>query len=331
MITEPSPDHPYNAVSGIKALGSLAALVACTAGGAAGGAAGALTASLLNGSNIGQVTRNTLTGAFWGAISGFLMYGAGEGTFLESLFKHTFSQGWLEGIQGGNMFHGFMMGAVSGAGGNYIHNNLQAIGRFGEISANAILSGTVSELGGGKFANGAITGAFSIMFNDMMHEMRSNRRKYHDLIIYGKNKMKNRIDAMKRMIERSKFTGNEVCAAILEDGSVVIYHDSESTSESCIGYHNDGTRNGKNVETYHNMNNGKDYVIKTYLHTHPYSDCKDNYLCVSQEDFDNAYEFNNEINILFLDGSFYRQTALPGYTMDPLNYRGNVFDKSFAY
>lgn len=155
----------YNAVSGIKAFGSLAALVACTAG----GAAGALTASLLNGSNIGQVTRNTLTGAFWGAVSGFLMYGAGEGTFLESLFKHTFSQGWLEGIQGGNMFHGFMMGAVSGTGGHYIDKYAGSLRKIGEISANAILSGTVDEIGGGKFANGAITGAFSIMFNDMAH------------------------------------------------------------------------------------------------------------------------------------------------------------------
>jgi len=97
------------------------------------------------------------------------MYGAGEGTFLESLFKHTFSQGWLEGIQGGNMFHGFMMGAVSGTGGHYIDKYAGSLRKIGEISANAILSGTVDEIGGGKFANGAITGAFSIMFNDMAH------------------------------------------------------------------------------------------------------------------------------------------------------------------
>ena len=86
------------------------------------------------------------------------------------LFKHTFSQGWLEGIQGGNMFHGFMMGAVSGAGGHYIDKYAESLGMVGEISANAILSGTVDEIGGGKFANGAITGAFRIMFNDMMHK-----------------------------------------------------------------------------------------------------------------------------------------------------------------
>jgi hypothetical protein len=62
-----------------------------------------------------------------------------------------------------------MMGATSSIGGHYIDKYAQSIGKVGEISANAVLSGTVSEIGGGKFANGAITGAFSIMFNDMMH------------------------------------------------------------------------------------------------------------------------------------------------------------------
>lgn len=107
----------------------------------------------------------------FGGISGLLNGAAGDGTFLEQLFKHTFSQGWLEGIQGGNVIHGFMMGAVSSSGGHLIHNNLNSLGKVGEISANAVLSGTVSEIGGGKFANGAITGAFSIMFNDMMHSL----------------------------------------------------------------------------------------------------------------------------------------------------------------
>ena len=50
------------------------------------------------------------------------------------------------------------------------------MGRFGEISANAVFSGTVDELGGGKFANGAVTGAFSIMFNDMMHPQKQEEK-----------------------------------------------------------------------------------------------------------------------------------------------------------
>ncbi|MCR5606485.1 MAG: DUF4258 domain-containing protein, partial [Treponema sp.] len=50
-----------------------------------------------------------------------------------------------------------------------IDSKARFLGKVGEISANAVLSGTISEIGGGKFANGAVTGAFSMMFNDMMH------------------------------------------------------------------------------------------------------------------------------------------------------------------
>lgn len=39
-----------------------------------------------------------------------------------------------------------------------------------KIAANSALSGTAAALGGGKFANGAITGAFTILFNDLVHE-----------------------------------------------------------------------------------------------------------------------------------------------------------------
>ena len=61
------------------------------------------------------------------------------------------------------------MGAVSSGGGEFISTKLSSFGKVAKIAANAVLSGTVSEIGGGKFANGAITGAFSMMFNDYMH------------------------------------------------------------------------------------------------------------------------------------------------------------------
>ena len=82
---------------------------------------------------------------------------------------HTLSEGAIEGLQVGNMFHGFIMGAVSGAGGYAINNFGQELGRAGKIASSAVLGGVVSEIGGGKFANGAITAAYSMMFNEMMH------------------------------------------------------------------------------------------------------------------------------------------------------------------
>lgn len=169
------------AVSVITA-GSAASIGVAIAAGAAGGAAGALTGALLNGSNIGQIAKSTFTGAFWGGLAGAANNLAGkiDGFWLK-LGAHTLSEGTMEGLQGGNIWHGFMMGATSSLGGSFIDHNLESLGKVGEIAANSIIGGTVDEIGGGKFANGAITGAFTIMFNDMMHDKIEPQGEYQRL------------------------------------------------------------------------------------------------------------------------------------------------------
>ena len=137
--------------------------------GAAGGASSALVGSLLNGANIGQVAKSTLTGCIWGAASGALNYVSSSPDFFLSTTKHALTEGILEGVQGGNICHGFLSGAVSGAGGYLIRHYGNEMGRVGMIVTNAVVGGTAEELGGGKFANGAMTSAYSMMFNDLMH------------------------------------------------------------------------------------------------------------------------------------------------------------------
>lgn len=151
----------------VVTLGSGTTLGAAIVAGAVGGAAGALTGALLNGANIGQIAKSTFIGAFWGSACAFMNFSSGSGSIIEQLFKHTFSQGWIEGIQGGNMLHGFMMGAVSSLGGYGL--NTTTMSKIEKILSSSILGGTLDELGGGKFANGAITGAFSFLFNGYMH------------------------------------------------------------------------------------------------------------------------------------------------------------------
>ena len=158
------------------------------AAGAAGGAASALACSLLNGSNIGQVAKSTFTGAFWGAVGGAANHWAGDvgiKKFWRKIAAHTVSEGVIEGLQGGNVLHGFMMGATSSLGGSFIDKNLESWGKVGEIAANSILSGTLDELGGGKFANGAITGAFSMIFNEFAHRHFSDKilKKIYDAYV----------------------------------------------------------------------------------------------------------------------------------------------------
>ena len=123
----------------------------------------------MNGVNFGQTTKSIFGGAFSGIVGSFFSFASGGGQVLERLFKHCFSQAWLEGVRGGNIKHGLMAGAAGTLGGAVVSDNWS---KAGKIAANAIISGTVSELGGGKFANGAITGAFHMMFNDLMHPKR---------------------------------------------------------------------------------------------------------------------------------------------------------------
>ena len=47
-------------------------------------------------------------------------------------------------------------------------NGWQAKGFYGVVTAS-VIGGTASVLGGGKFANGAVTGAFGYLFNQMAH------------------------------------------------------------------------------------------------------------------------------------------------------------------
>ncbi len=70
--------------------------------------------------------------------------------------------------QGGKFEHGFFSGFVSSLGGTAI--NKTKMGIAAQIAMNAIIGGTAEKLGGGKFANGAVTGAYVMMFNHMGHQ-----------------------------------------------------------------------------------------------------------------------------------------------------------------
>lgn len=96
--------------------GTGASFGVAVAAGAAGGAASALTVSLLNGSNFGQIAKTL----WWEAFGGCLRMPKQHicRRRLSSVpFKHTFTEGGLDALQGGNAVHGFMMGLTSSAGG----------------------------------------------------------------------------------------------------------------------------------------------------------------------------------------------------------------------
>jgi hypothetical protein len=140
------------------------------------GSRGSVTGSLLAGNNIGDALKSGVVGGLIGGASGFLSFAAGgvvgnsPGAILERMGRHAFVNMWMSGIQGNfeNMWSAALTGAASSVGGA----GLTALNTENTVlltAANAVIGGTVSVIGGGKFANGAVTGAFTMLFNELGH------------------------------------------------------------------------------------------------------------------------------------------------------------------
>ena len=71
--------------------------------------------------------------------------------------------------QGGKFHHGFLSGFVSSLGGSYMDKNRGDMTVIEKIAISAAIGGTAEALGGGKFANGAVTGAFVYLLNHLAH------------------------------------------------------------------------------------------------------------------------------------------------------------------
>ena len=146
-------------------------------GGACGGASSALASCLMNGANLWQTTKSTFVGGFWGAATGVMNWDIGNFTddFATSCALHSVSDGAVEAMQGGHFEHGFFMGMASSAGNLGIAKYGDHLSLEAQVAASAVLGGTVSVIGGGKFASGAMTAAFQMMYNEQMHRGPSMR------------------------------------------------------------------------------------------------------------------------------------------------------------
>lgn len=147
---------------------------AILSGMAAGATGGALGAALYGGS-FEDILLGAVKGAVIGGISGAAFYGVGSyftaqpvsaTTEIESIAAHGVVGGAKEAVEGGNFWKGFVATAATKATSIFGP-------RFDGLAANtaraAVVGGTVAQISGGKFANGAILGAFSYAYNDAMH------------------------------------------------------------------------------------------------------------------------------------------------------------------
>ena len=77
----------------------------------------------------------------------------------------------MEGVQGGNILHGAVVGLISAGNGELMAAYGGSLKAGGQLAVQCVVGGTISELGGGNFANGAVTAAFAFMFNHLKHDM----------------------------------------------------------------------------------------------------------------------------------------------------------------
>lgn len=92
--------------------------------------------------------------------------------FAKKVVAHGLIGGQRQAISGGSFRAGFLSGGFTQAASPLIgmgESDVNVANSFSRISAAAIVGGTASALGGGKFANGAVTGVFIQAFNHEAH------------------------------------------------------------------------------------------------------------------------------------------------------------------
>ncbi|MCG8369707.1 MAG: hypothetical protein MJA32_04235, partial [Proteobacteria bacterium] len=91
------------------------------------------------------------------------------GLYAAKILVHGTIGGITSVLQGGKFGHGFASAGLTAASStfnnsNYIHKNSNGFS-WRRVAIGAAIGGTASKLSGGKFANGAMTGAFSQALN----------------------------------------------------------------------------------------------------------------------------------------------------------------------
>jgi len=162
-----------------------AGLINAAVAGAGAGFGSGFAGSLLNGGSIGDAFKAGVIGGIVGGIGGALTFGIGNMSgdlgYWGTAGAHGVVQGGLNEAMGGDFRHGFYAGFAAAAAGAQIDKIPGTSGAAiaERVAASAVVGGTASVLGGGKFANGAVSGAFVRLFNEEAHafsQRQLNRR-----------------------------------------------------------------------------------------------------------------------------------------------------------
>jgi hypothetical protein len=155
------------------------------------------------------------------------------------------SKGLFSMAQGGKFEQGFMAGGFSSLSG-FMTSGLDD--EVSKIIAGAVVGGTAEEIGGGKFANGAVTGAFTVMYNHMMHDAFlklsiKNMEEYEQLRNFGKMyNSESQAFRMAKIIASSLKIETKVITVINNEGDIRYYHEpfynKDMNTESYCEFYN---------------------------------------------------------------------------------------------
>ena len=143
--------------------------------------------ALANGASIGQALKAGFQGAIWGGITAGIAYSIGHGAIGEGLanavgkesfgvaktIAHGVSQGIVSVARGGDFKSGALGGIFGHLAGGWAAKHFKGtwLGETieGRTTVASVVGGTSAALGGGKFANGAVSAAFVHLFNNEAH------------------------------------------------------------------------------------------------------------------------------------------------------------------
>ncbi len=222
------------------------------AAGAGAGFASGFAGSLLNGGSIGDAFKAGVIGGIVGGITGGLAHGIGtafEGVggfdgWAGRALAHGVVQGGAAELQGGQFRHGFYAGFATAGASPFVGDGL--IGAM----ESAVIGGTASVIGGGKFVNGARSSTMQYLLNHAQHPPSRKPTSKDDIEIAGvgivivpngdpadTNVRVELIAALADVIELANFTSTakDLASTALEKGVRGVLRDQIEDKLSGIG------------------------------------------------------------------------------------------------
>jgi hypothetical protein len=164
---------------------------------------GAIVGGAINGGFVGAASALIGAGLFTGV--GNIVGGwTGVWGAIGASFVHGLAGGFLSHMMGGSFRDGFIGAFVSRAGASAVDNFFgeAGTGDGGDVVArtvaSAVVGGTASKVGGGRFYNGALSAAFGRLFNEEQDHGMSAREKYllHKEIVEEADNMRRFLNSM---------------------------------------------------------------------------------------------------------------------------------------